>query len=117
MKALLIDVTKREVREAQFDGLRDLQTLVGGYIEVAYAWENGDTLFVDEEGLLKRGVTEIAAFRIPQRPEQALAGNGVLVGREVEGDEFPTGYIHEDPTMTVEALTKLVRFVTTRPLP
>lgn len=117
MKGLLIDSTKREIREVLFDGLRDIQTLIGGYIEVAYGWENGDTLFVDEEGLLKRGVTELVAFRIPQRPDQALAGNGLLVGREVEGDEYPTGYTNVDPIMTADELRKLVTFGVTRPLP
>lgn len=101
MKALLIDVSAREVREVEYDGLADLQKMVGGYIEIARAWDHGDVLFVDEEGMLK-GKT---AFFAVDGIAQPLAGNGVVVGRE-------TGDVTADPTVTREALTKMISFGT-----
>jgi hypothetical protein len=104
MKAYWIDVTKREISEVEYTGLADLQRMVGGYIEIAFMWQRTrDVLFVDEEGLLKNLTF---GFRIPERPDQAFAGNGVLVGREV-GDSGDT----VDPAMTLQELCARVRFV------
>lgn len=103
MKALHIDAEHLTIGVVEYHGLADLQRLVGGFIEVAYLWPNGDVLYVDEEGLLKlpqRG------FRITVRPDQPLAGNGVLVGREIEGTAGT-----EPPTMTVPELWSTVQFV------
>lgn len=104
-KCLLIDALTQTVSETTFEDLPGLQKLVGGYIETAFQWPNGDTLYVDEEGLLKGPVD---FFRIPQRPDQALAGNGVVVGREVEGPKYPNGFTNLDPTMTLDGLRALV---------
>lgn len=103
MIALLIDAQKKEISQVEYRSLEDLHKLLGGYIELAYAWPNGDVLYVDEEGLLKQPQRY---FRISVRPDQPLGGNGVLVGPEI-GDTSNT----EPPTMTVEQLRKLVRFL------
>jgi uncharacterized protein DUF3846 len=105
-KAILIDAAKREIREIDNDGLKTLQAAVGGYIETAYAWENGDVLFVDEEGMFK---PQADFFRVPMRSDQPLAGNGVVVGKERydgEGEYLGT----EDPAITVAELRELVEF-------
>jgi hypothetical protein len=109
MKAYLIDVAERDVRavEYEMDGATTLQTLIGGYIEIACSWENGDVLFVDEEGLFK---PQRHFFRIDARPDQPMAGNGVLVGREITDDQGE--YVRtEPPTMSIEELRAKVQFI------
>jgi hypothetical protein len=104
MKALLIDATAQNIREVEYQSLTDMQRLIGGFIEVAYTWDDGDTLYVDEEGMLKgadRG------FLITVRPDQPLMGNGLLVGEET-GEGLETN----PPTMTVEELRQRVAFFT-----
>lgn len=114
MKAILIDSEKRELREVEYDhgskpGAVTLQMLIGGYIESAWSWENGDVLWVDEEGLFK---PQSHFFRFTPRGDgQPLAGNGVLIGREEE-DDSPDGYHTEPPTITIEELRPLVQFLT-----
>lgn len=106
-KAILIDAATREIREIENTGLKSLQAAVGGFIETAYSWENGDVLFVDEEGLFK---PQSNFFRVPTLcDDQPFAGNGVVVGREVTDDEGE--YVRTDvPTITVEALREIVEF-------
>jgi hypothetical protein len=112
-RALFIDVQERTIERV---GIRhgsaavgDLRDLIGGYIEGAYHWPNGDVLFVDEEGLLKpwRGGFLFAL----RADEQPLAGNGVVVGREIEGRGYVGGYTTLAPTITVAELRRLVLFL------
>lgn len=102
MKALWIESAAGEVREVEYQGLDDLKRMIGGWIEVAKVWDNGDVLYVDEEGLLKA----TAHFFRLDGIEQPLGGNGVVVGRET-GDTTNT----DPPTMTVEQLRGQVRFL------
>jgi hypothetical protein len=63
-----------------------LQTLVGGSLEFAYRFPNGDVLLVDESGKLKE---PRFFFWIEGAPEP-YAERGVIVGREDhEGDITP----------------------------
>lgn len=108
MKAILIDSAARAVREIDIDGLKDMQEAIGGYIEAAYYFPDkiGNVLFVDEEGLLKR---QEHFFWFAGRPDQPLAGNGLIVGKELydaEGEYVST----EDVAFTVEQIASLVRF-------
>lgn len=113
MKGYLIDAAKREIREVEYvqepmESSLSLQSHIGGYIQGAYAWENGDVLFVDEEGLRK---PQLYFFRIDVRPDQPLAGNGVVVGREQYDDEG--NYLTtDDPVTTLEALQAAVTWMT-----
>lgn len=104
MKAYWINATEQTISEVSFAALKDLQRLVGGYIEVAVLWPNGDTLYVDEEGLLK---SKRKFWAIPsKRKDQPFAGNGVLVGREIE-----EGDSNLPPTITLDQLRPLVKFL------
>jgi Domain of unknown function (DUF3846) len=90
-------------------GLADMHKLVEGYIEIAHHWPNGDVLYVDEEGRLKGPKV---GFRLAlQADDQALAGNGLVVGREVETELRPGGYTTGDPGISIEELARLVLFV------
>ena len=104
MQAFYIDSERREIGEIEYNSLADLQRLVGGPIQVAYHWPNGDVLYVDEEGLLK--APPVRGFSIPERPDQSLAGNGVLVGPEIDD-----GLDTMSPTMTLDELRLRVQFV------
>jgi hypothetical protein len=65
-----------------------------------------NTLYVDDEGLLKP-IHDYFIF-IPRSDHQPLAGNGVIVGREVETDD---GWYTEPPTMTIDELKPLILFL------
>lgn len=88
MKGILIDVVNKEIKAIEFSSTQDLHNLLGGYLECAYAWRNGDILYVDENGLQK---DPQHWFLIHERADQLLAGNGVIVGREYndDGDTHP----------------------------
>lgn len=112
-RAILIDAVAREVREVELpDGaaarLARLNELVRGYLETAFMWPSGDVLFVDEDGL-RHDWREGFVF-LPRQFDRQLLGNGVVVGREVEGDQYPDGWINLDPAISVDELRRLVRF-------
>ena len=102
MRALLIDAAAREIRAVEYEGLRDMQTLLGGYLEVAKQWSNGDVLYVDEEGKLKRN---LFGFLLPDRRD-IYAGNGLVVGPEV-GDTAET----KPPGLTVAMLRDMIQWI------
>jgi hypothetical protein len=106
-KALFIDSATQTVREVEISGLADLQKLVRGFIETAVLWQNGDTMFVDEEGLAK---DPAHWFRL--HDGRVFAGNGVVVGREIDGEEYPNGYINADPVITLKEVSLMVTFIT-----
>lgn len=102
----LIDSTKGEVDPVTFADLTGLQKLVGGYIEAAFQWPNGDVLYVDEDGLLK---APTRFFTIAERDDQPFAGNGVLVGREIDDTDTTA-----PPVMSLHELRARVGFFAVR---
>jgi hypothetical protein len=110
MKAIHIDATAREFRAVDYTDVKDLQRLVGGYIETAWHWpDTGDVLYVDEDGYSKpqQGFLRVAG----RKDGFPLAGNGVVVGRELvdgEGEYHGTAA----PKITIKALAKVVSFLT-----
>jgi len=94
MKAILINSIDRTVSEVTLkgDSLTALQTAVGGYITVGLDLPNGDTLYVDDEGLLKGNVT----FFEVKNAHQPFAGNGVIVNTTKEGESAPVKSSLED---------------------
>lgn len=86
MRAFLIDPVPRTVEQLDFQGdYEEIQRALGyddarplfTVIEV----QNGDTLFVDDEGLLKPGLSAFhwRGYHAP------LAGKGLLLGTDREG--------------------------------
>lgn len=106
-KCLFIDANNKAIIERTYDQLGGLQHLINGHIEVAYQWPNGDVLYVDEEGLYRKS----NGFSFSLRPDQPLAGGGVIVGKEREGAAYPGGYTTLDPRITVTELSAMVRFL------
>lgn len=108
MNAYLIDPVKREITAVTYSGLADLNRLIGGPIELAAMWSNGDTIYVDEEGLLK---PQASYWGIPsKRPDQPFAGPGVMLGEEL-ADDVDGWARTRDPAIAIETLRGLVVWV------
>lgn len=97
MRAFLIDPARRSVEELDFRGnYKQIQRLLSyteepvlfTIIEVDY----GDTLFLDDEGLLKK---DLHAFHWKGYPNP-LAGKGLLLGTTGDGNSGPTRMTLED---------------------
>jgi len=89
VKALVIDPFKQSIyqKEIRQDNAYDIQQVIGDYFEVGYRFDNGDTLFVDENGLAKdpqkrfrlKGENTDSLLLMP------LSGKALLVGHDEEG--------------------------------
>ena len=100
MKAIVIDSINRKAEVRDIKGtISELREIVGGPICYATSYSNGDTLYVDDEGLLKNP----EYFFTVKGCTQPLAGNGILVGMEIEDYENDT-YYHADVGNTIEDL-------------
>lgn len=106
-KCLFINANDKTITECTYEVSGGLKNLIDGYIEIAYTWPNGDVLFVDEEGLYRK----VNGFRFQPRPDQPLAGSGVIVGREVEGAHHPGGYTTLHPMIKIEDVRRMVAFL------
>jgi hypothetical protein len=105
-KAYWVNSVERTVTEVECNSLEDMRRYVGGHIELAHVTDQGDTLYVDEEGLMKYD----HGFLYYHRQDQMLLGNGLLVGPEVEGDQYPNGYTTLSPFMTLKGFKFKVVF-------
>jgi hypothetical protein len=104
MKAYWINATEQTITAVDYAAVTDIQRMVGGYIEAPKRWPTGDVLFVDEAGMLKANPP---GWFMIEGISQPIAGNGVVVGREI-GDTSRT----RDPKLTLEQLRAEVRFFT-----
>lgn len=107
-RAYFIDSARREITEVGWEAISDLHKMLGGYIETAMQFRNGDVIYVDDEGLLKSQQHFFAVWSM--RSDQAFAGHGVLVGREEEGPQFPGGFTVHDPRTSLAEIKRLVSF-------
>lgn len=104
-KAILIDAVGREVREVDCGSYKDILSLIGcrSFCQ-AWTFANNDTLFVDDEGLLKPSQH---FFWLSTRDDQPLAGNGLLIGPDGRGIDDP----QQPVRTTVEELRSMVTFI------
>jgi len=117
MKALKIDSEKGIVIEVESNGLSDLQEYVGGWITVGLSLpldgETTDTLFVDDEGLLKNPEhfflweVEKGIYVDEKIKWRSFAGNGIIVGTDTNGESV-------DCTLSMADVTKKIAFVNVR---
>src|SRR3954453_16372771 len=108
MKAILIDSAAKEIREVYYSRLADLQRFVGGSIEsVPLDLPKGDTLYVDDEGLFKPQTS----FFLIHGHAAPVAGNGVIVGREIDDEDAEEGYRTEAPGCSPRSLARFIRFM------
>ena len=113
MKAYHIRPETQTVEEIEWHGYADLKAAVEGLICSAWQYEGGDTLYVNDEGLLN-GTPHY--FLWTDRGWPPLAGNAILVGPE------PREYVMEavdydgpsnlPPRLTLDEVRAKVRFLT-----
>jgi len=107
MKAIWINAKNKCVSAVEVFGLSDMQERVGGWIQAAHSFldDSGvetDTLYVDEEGLLK----EPQHFFYLEGAHHPFGSNGLIVGFEgATGKSLATT---KDPL----EIQKKVRFLT-----
>jgi hypothetical protein len=85
MKAILIDVEKREVKIVDVEkGIDAIYAQIKCDCFTVVTLENEDAIFVDDEGLLK--LDENSKFFFIEGYHQPLAGNGLILGTNEEGE-------------------------------
>ena len=85
IKAILIDSYNQEVKEVEYEAesIDDMYKLLKcTMFTTAGYMPNGDVCLVDDEGLING--TEV--FFVPEWYPQPLAGNGLIVGDDGEGE-------------------------------
>src|SRR5690606_8623553 len=116
MRAIKIDTENRTITEIEIGGLKDMQKAVGGLIEVAQRFYDGEsernTLFVAEEGLLKNIEVGFVLTDEAYDVEGGLkfTGNGLICGfQETTGKTI-------DCNLSIDDIKKMIAFVTYQPL-
>ena len=111
MRCIVIDVEAQEGKEAEAPdgldaGLKFMQGVVGGFIEIAghvQGTKGGvDTLYVDEEGLLKE---KAGAFAFKGIDHQVFEGSGVILGLDDDSGDSVAAQV------SLDEVRKRVRFV------
>ena len=105
-KAIWIDSTRKEISYVTYETPDDMRDFIGGWLEIGAMLRDENVLYVDEEGLLKNPEH---FFRFSLRPDQPLAGNGLIVGREVLDEEGELIRM-DDVALTVEEVWSMTRF-------
>ena len=95
LNAILIDSESQTVKEIKLDNSNylNISTALGCQYFAVVSLPNGDSLFVDDEGLLKNPEH---FFLFPDYP-YPLAGRGLILGCDYEsGDSIDCKYVLED---------------------
>jgi hypothetical protein len=113
VKIFKIDSELRLITEVEVESIYpDAKHAVGiSSMEAAFRWPNGDTLMVDEDGLLPP-LNKHWFVLEDRHDKQPLGGNAFVCGEEREGDEYPDGYTTLDPKITLEQLTAKITWLT-----
>lgn len=86
MRAIKIDVEQKKVYEIEIKDYKDIYPAIGNGCELFACpifFENADTLYTDDEGLLKPEM--IGCFSMPDW-DYPLVGNAVILGSDDEGE-------------------------------
>lgn len=102
MKAYLIDPEHMAVSAVDYDGdYRNIYKLIGAEcFDVARINEDGDGIFVDDEGLLRSGVQPAFQTSLYHSP---LVGKGLVLGTDAEGNSI-------SPKITMAELASTLSF-------
>lgn len=111
MKAIFIDPFRRSVEYVDVARGRDLSDVIKGDIALAHIYDNGDTLYVNDNGISEgidalRGKGEV--FRICQFDldlHQPFFGLGILVGDEDEAGEIT------DVKTEIDKIRRQIQFI------
>lgn len=101
MRAYLIDPGLKTVTLVDYTGdYKNIYTHIGcDTFDAIQINDNQDTIYVDDEGLLK-GPT---SFFMVQGRDEPLAGKGLVLGTNEDGDSV-------EPKLTLEEVTAMVEF-------
>lgn len=99
-RVIFIDSENRDITETTVSSLKDCQNLVGGLIERGHILDNGDELYVNEEGLLG----DPRRFFKLDGAHQPFAGNAYIIG-EVTGSGN-----NKNAKTTLEEAAGLIKF-------
>jgi hypothetical protein len=106
MKAILIDVYNREVREVEVDKKNELHSMYK-HIDCEYVdrvrIDEHDDIWVDDEGLLT--LDDDSMFFVFKGYDGVLAGNGLIMGVNRKGESI-------EPRISIEEVRSSVRFLT-----
>jgi hypothetical protein len=105
IKGLWVDVEDGEVKAVEIEGstLDAMQQAVGGLIECALTFENGDELFVNQEGLINGKVENWQMWGGERR---IFKGNGIIVGLDIEsGDTISCSFDKDEVTLMVSLVS------------
>lgn len=109
MRAIFIDSTDKQVYEARIKGndFREIRDLIGCLIIAGgYSFENGDYMYVDDEGLFQSNRNGFI-INVPGNSygEQQLIGNALIVGSDEDGND-------QDATSTIDYIKSIISFKT-----
>lgn len=103
MKAYLIDTPNKQIVEVDYDG--NYKSIYGfikaDLFTVVRLNEQGDTLFVDDEGLINGNPH---GWMMIENYPQPLRGYGLVIGSDVERDE------DKEPSISLDELRAKVSF-------
>ena len=90
MKAILINPMQESIRHISYDGdpksiYRILQCTT---YEAVYPFDNGDTLWIDEEGLLKESNYAFNLKADNPKFNQTIMGSALILGTDAEGESI-----------------------------
>jgi hypothetical protein len=104
LKAILIDTENREVKMIEIEkGIDAIYEQINCDCFTVVTLENEDAIFVDDEGLLK--LNENSKFFFIEGYHQPLAGNGLILGTDEEGESVNAKSNLEDIKNRVKFLT------------
>lgn len=106
-KYILIDPFLRIVKEVEIEESNRLSRFYKlmdcRFVESALYIENGDCIYVDDEGMFKQDL-EFFYYEDTCDPEKPLSGVSIIVGTDEEGRTIP-------PKTTLEEAVKRVKWI------
>jgi hypothetical protein len=102
MKAYLIDPKERSITQVEHDDsdYKNISRAIDcDYFATIDINEHGDTIYVDDEGLLIQDVKYM--FCLDGNPNNIYAGKGLVLGTDEEGESC-------EPTITLDDVKKRV---------
>ena len=98
MKALFIDPTDETIRFISYDGdYKSIYRILGcRTFEAVYPFDNGDTLWIDEEGLLKDSNFAFNIRADNPKFNQTIMGKALVLGTDTEGESIECKTTLED---------------------
>lgn len=103
MQAYFVDAATRTVTPIEYQRGTGFRKWLPGGICIAQVYDNGDVLYVDDEGMLHKATV---AFRVRDRPDgQPMMSNAVLTGRDYGDDTLPPEFTIAELESRIEWLS------------